>query len=99
MGDHDQILQYLCLGIGVSYVGDLTVPVNGRVWASFVHVPLNLNPPGTDTEIFWENYDTTIDADALARCVARSSAIMVFHMQDKWAPVFHEEGFQLWAPS
>ena len=33
-------------------------------------------------------------ADALAPCVARSSAAMLLIMQDKLIFVFHEEGYQ-----
>ena len=38
-------------------------------------------------------------ADALAPRVAKSSATIVLTMQDKQAPVFHREGFQLPVPS
>ena len=38
-------------------------------------------------------------ADALAPCLARSSATMTLTTQDKWVLVFHWEGFQLPVPS
>ena len=39
-----------------------------------------------------ENYNT-MASDALASCVARSSAAMVLTMEDKWFLVFEEKGF------
>ena len=37
--------------------------------------------------------------DALAACVARSSAAMILTMSDKWFLVFHQQEFQLPQPS
>ena len=48
-----------------------------------------------EIRIFWENYITTMDTDALSPCVARTSATMVLAMQDDRSLVFREEGFRL----
>ena len=45
---------------------------------------------GAETEIFWDHWVNTITADALAPCVARSSAIMVLTKHDKQVLTFHE---------
>ena len=37
--------------------------------------------------------------DALAPCVARSSAAMMLTLRNEWILIFHKEGFQLPAPS
>ena len=38
-------------------------------------------------------------ADALAPCVTMSWVAMIFAMTDKWVLAFHEEEFQIAAPS
>ena len=53
---------------------------------------------GDGTRIFRENWVNTIAADALAPCVARSSAAMALTMQDKQILVFHKAGFLLSVP-
>ena len=58
-----------------------------------------INYFGAETGIFLGNYVNTMAADALATCVARSSATMVLTTQDKQVLVFHEEGLQLTTPS
>ena len=59
----------------------------------------SLNLRGAEIVIFWDNQVNTIAADALATCVARSSAAMILIMQDKQVLVIHEERFQLPVPS
>ena len=53
-----------------------------------------VNTPGADILIL-VNQVNTIVADALAPCVSRSSAAMVFAMLGKQALDSHEEGFLL----
>ena len=50
---------------------------------------------GTETTIFQDHQVNDMDADALAPCVARSSATMVLNLQHKQVIVFHKEWFQL----
>ena len=54
---------------------------------------------GAANRIFWTNWVNTMAADALAPCIARSSATMVLTVQGKWIFVFHEDEFQLPTPS
>ena len=49
--------------------------------------------------VFLDNKVNSIPADALALCISKPSASMVFIMQDKLALVFQEEGFQQPVPS
>ena len=50
--------------------------------------------------IFWANLVNIMTADALAPCVARSSAAMVLAIyNNKQVCVFEEEAFQLYVPS
>ena len=44
-----------------------------------------------ETRIFQVNEVSTIAVDALAPCVARTSAAMVLIIQDKWILIFHGE--------
>ena len=48
--------------------------------------------------IFLDNEVNTMAADALAPCIARSLAALALIVWDKWAFVFHKEGFQLPVP-
>ena len=57
---------------------------------------LSFNPSGVGTRIFKENWVNTMAADALAPCIARSSAAMVLTLQDK--QVSHKAGFLLPVP-
>ena len=52
----------------------------------------DFNPCGAGTGMFWDNYINTMAVDALAPCVARSSAAMGLTMQDRRVLVFHKEG-------
>ena len=49
--------------------------------------------------IFWDNEVNTMAADALAPCVARTSATIALIMLDKQVLVFHKEGSHLPVPS
>ena len=65
------------------WVGDLT-------WQSD-HL---IDPSGAETRIFQENYDITMAADALAPCVARTSAAMLLTIWYKQVCVSHAEIFE-----
>ena len=64
------------------------------------YIQQNIQYPGSGTEtgIFQENEVIIVAAEALATCVAKSSA-MVLCMQEKTVLVVHKEGFQLPVPS
>ena len=49
--------------------------------------------------IFWKNQVSTRDADALAPCVVKTSAIILLTLQQKHIFVFHGERFHLPVPS
>ena len=51
-------------------------------------------PPRTGTELSGYYKDYIMPADALAPCVARSSAAMMETTWNKQVIVFHKEGFQ-----
>ena len=52
---------------------------------------MSVNPSGADTGIFQDKQVNAMDADALAPCIAWTSATMVLTMHDKWIVIFHEE--------
>ena len=60
---------------------------------------LFINPSGAKTGIIHENLVNTIAADALAPCVARSSAAMLLIMWDHQVLVFDEQEFLVLVPS
>ena len=59
----------------------------------FSHIHGRLDPSGAEDGIFQENKVNSV-ADALAPCVARSSAAMVLTVQDNDILIFHEARFQ-----
>ena len=61
--------------------------------------PQYVNSSGAETRILHENEVNTLAADALAPCVARSSAAMLFNVHNRWVLIFHEEGVQPAVPS
>ena len=59
----------------------------------------SFNPCGVEVKILQEILVNAVVSDALASCVARSSAAMLLAIQGEWVHAFTEEGFQLHAPS
>ena len=57
------------------------------------------NPLGVQTITSGANEINTIAADPLAHCVTKPSAAMLFTVMGKQILIFHQEGFQVPAPS
>ena len=68
------------------------IPANSFI-ISFTHSSCRMkywfDSSNAEMEIFWENQVNTMVVDALAHCVARSSATMVLTMQDKQVFVYY----------
>ena len=52
-----------------------------------------LNHFGTETRIFWDNYDNPMAVDALVPCPTKSLVAMLSTMQNLRVLDFHREGF------